>query len=104
MLFRSAKLIREAAQWIKANVPGISNYVTMSPIPNLTGHFSEPPTMEAIIEFLSAEKDPVARFHIRNGAKILRIIPNADSSERRVAQSWSNMVNYDYTSNLTNSI
>ncbi len=96
-----AKLIREAAQWIKANMPQISNYVTMSPIPNLSAHFSEPPTLEGIMEFLQAQKDPVAKFHIRNGAKVLRVIPNADNSERRKQQSWSNMVNYDYTPRIT---
>jgi len=96
-----AKLIREAAQWIKANMPQISNYVTMSPIPNLSAHFSEPPTLEGIMEFLQAQKDPVAKFHIRNGAKVLRVIPNADNSERRKQQSWSNMVNYDYTPRMS---
>lgn len=92
-----AKLIREASQWIKENYPHIRNYVTMSPIPNLSANFAEPPSIDAIREFLAAQKDPVARFHIRNGAKILRIIPNADSSERRRHQSYSAMVNYDYT-------
>lgn len=96
-----AKLIREAAQWIKANMPQITNFVTMSPIPNLSAHFAEPPTMDAIMEFLQAQKDPVAKFHIRNGAKILRTIPNADNSERRRAQSYGHMVNYDYTPNVT---
>lgn len=95
-----AKLIREAAQWIKSNMPQISNYVTMSPIPNLSAHFPEPPSLDAIMEFLQAQKDPVAKFHIRNGAKVLRVIPNADDSERRKQQSWSNMVNYDYTPNI----
>mgnify|MGYP003352845858 FL=1 len=95
-----AKLIREASQWIKLNMSHIKNYVTMSPIPNLSAHFPEPPSMEAIIEFLRAQKDPVAKFHIRNGARILRIIPNADNSERRRAQSYSAMVNYDYTPNI----
>ena len=95
-----AKLIREAAQWIKANMPQISNYVTMSPIPNLSAHFPEPPSLDGIMEFLQAQKDPVAKFHIRNGAKILRVIPNADNSEKRKAQSYSTMVNYDYTPNI----
>jgi malonyl-CoA decarboxylase len=92
-----ARLIREAATWIHANRPEIQQFVTMSPIPNLSAHFAEPPTMNAIMEFLSAQKDPVAKFHIRNGAKILRVIPNADNSERRRTQSYSTMVNYDYT-------
>lgn len=95
-----AKLIRESAQWIKANLPQISNYVTMSPIPNLSAHFTQPPSVNDILEFLRAQKDPVAKFHIRNGARVLRVIPNADKSERRVAQSYSNMVNYDYTPNI----
>jgi malonyl-CoA decarboxylase len=95
-----AKLIQEAAQWIKANMPQISNFVTMSPIPNLSAHFPEPPSMEAIMEFLQAQRDPVAKFHIRNGARVLRTIPNADSSEKRKAQSFGHMVNYDYTPNI----
>jgi malonyl-CoA decarboxylase len=92
-----ATLIREAAKWIHDNMPGISNFVTMSPIPNLSAHFTEPPSMDAILEFLQAQRDPVARFHIRNGATVLRIIPNADKSERRQQQSYSTMVNYNYT-------
>jgi hypothetical protein len=95
-----ARLIREAATWIHANRPEIQQFVTMSPIPNLSAHFAEPPTMNAIMEFLSAQKDPVAKFHIRNGARILRIIPNADNSERRRTQSYGTMVNYGYTQNF----
>lgn len=78
----------------------IRNYVTMSPIPNLSAHFTEPPSIEAVQEFLRAQKDPVARFHLRNGARVLRAIPNADSSERRQQQSYGHMVNYDYTPNI----
>lgn len=95
-----AKLIREAAQWIKGNMPQITNFVTMSPIPNLSAHFPEPPSMDAIMEFLQAQRDPVAKFHIRNGARVLRTIPNADTSEKRKAQSFGHMVNYDYTPNI----
>jgi len=95
-----AKLIREAAMWIKANMPQIRNFVTMSPIPNLSAHFAEPPSLEDIKEFLQLQTDPVAKFHLRNGARVLRIIPNADQSERRRTQSYSNMVNYDYTQNI----
>jgi malonyl-CoA decarboxylase len=56
--------------------------------------------MDAIMEFLQAQTDPVAKFHIRNGARILRVIPNADNSERRRTQSYGNMVNYQYTQNF----
>lgn len=96
-----ARLIHAAARWIKSKNPHITNYVTMSPIPNLSAHFSEPPSIDSVKEFLATLKDPVAKFHVRNGAKILRVIPNADNSERRRAQSYSTMANYDYTHNLT---
>lgn len=99
-----AKLIHESARWIKENLPHITNFVTMSPIPNLSANFSEPPSMDDIMEFLQAQKDPVARFHIRNGARVLRVIPNADNSERRRAQSYGVMCNYDYTPNFVNPI
>ena len=95
-----AVLIREAATWIKNNKSEINHFVTMSPIPNLSAHFKEPLDIKVIAEFLREQKDPVARFHIRNGASLLRVIPNADVSEKRKTQSFCIMVNYDYTSNI----
>jgi hypothetical protein len=97
-----AVLIREAAKWIRQNLPQVRNFVTMSPIPNLSAHFTEPPSVDAVLEFLRAQKDPVAKFHLANGAKVLRAIPNADKSEKRRTQSHGMMVNYDYTSNILN--
>jgi len=97
-----AVLIREAATWIRENMPQVRNFVTMSPIPNLSAHFTEPPSVDAVVEFLRAQKDPVAKFHLANGAKVLRAIPNADKSEKRRSQSYGVMVNYDYTSNILN--
>lgn len=40
--------------------------------------------------------DPVATFHIRNGARLERINPFADGSEERVQSSYGVMVNYRY--------
>lgn len=40
--------------------------------------------------------DAVARFHLGNGARLERIHPAADSSERGQAASWGVMVNYLY--------
>lgn len=40
--------------------------------------------------------DPVARFHLGNGARLERINADADSSARGQAQSWGVMVNYLY--------
>lgn len=95
-----ATLIRAASIWIRDNLGQIQNFVTMSPIPNLSAHFAVPPSIDAIVEFLRAQSDPVARFHLRNGAKVLRAIHNADTSEKRKEQSYGSMANYDYTSSL----
>ncbi|AML51768.1 hypothetical protein RC74_11285 [Falsihalocynthiibacter arcticus] len=40
--------------------------------------------------------DPVARFHLGNGACLERINPVADLSTRGVSTSWGGMVNYLY--------
>jgi malonyl-CoA decarboxylase len=40
--------------------------------------------------------DPVARFHLGNGARLERINPMADLSEKGIAQSYGVMVNYRY--------
>ena len=40
--------------------------------------------------------DPVARFHLGNGARLEQIHPGADTSERGQKASWGVMVNYLY--------
>lgn len=40
--------------------------------------------------------DPVARFHLGNGARLEQIHPRADTSARGTAGSWGVMVNYLY--------
>ena len=40
--------------------------------------------------------DPVAHFHLGNGATLLRIHPGADLNPRGIANSWGVMVNYLY--------
>ncbi|HLY57922.1 MAG TPA: malonyl-CoA decarboxylase family protein [Stellaceae bacterium] len=53
-------------------------------------------------EFLTASNegrgpaDPVARFHLRNGARLERINYPANPSPRGIAESWGLMVNYLY--------
>ena len=92
-----AALIREAGALIKATRPEITNFVTMSPIPDLSSHFAQAPDSETVMNFVQAKKDPVARFHRANGATVHRVIPNADNSAKRQAQSYGWMVNYRYT-------
>jgi malonyl-CoA decarboxylase len=45
---------------------------------------------------LKDRKDPVARFHLANGAEVLQILADADNSTKRQEQSWGYMVNYRY--------
>jgi malonyl-CoA decarboxylase len=40
--------------------------------------------------------DPVARFHLGNGAQIFQVHARADSSEKGIGQSGGVMVNYLY--------
>ena len=44
----------------------------------------------------SGSLDPVARFHLTNGARLERINVFADSSDRGQAQAFGVMVNYLY--------
>ena len=40
--------------------------------------------------------DPVANFHLRNGASLLRLCPMADPSPSGMQRSFGMMVNYKY--------
>lgn len=98
-----ADLVLEAAQLLREKNPNITNFVTMSPIPNLRKYFADIPVIDSIVHFLEEMLDPVARFHINNGAQVMRVIAGADDSDRRQDQSWGFMVNYDYTETLSKS-
>jgi malonyl-CoA decarboxylase len=76
---------------------GIEQLYTLSPIPSLRKSFSEIPTEEAIREYIELRKDPVARFHLGNGAKLHSVNFNADQSAKRQEESWGIMVNYNYS-------
>lgn len=95
-----AELINYAGAWIRENLPSVTNFITMSPIPSLRTHFRDrPDRVDEVFALLKDRKDPVARFHIGNGAEVLQVIPDADSSSKRQEQSWGWMVNYRYTTN-----
>ncbi len=55
--------------------------------------------LQQIAEVGEPVRDPVARFHLNNGARLERINWLADTSRKRLRQSLGLMVNYVYESN-----
>ena len=104
-------LIKQVAGDLARELPGLKTFVTLSPIPGLAAWLSEcghdVSTPEALrartAEYLLAAKradgaprDPVARFHLGNGALVEAIHAGADTSASGMAQSLGAMVNYRY--------
>jgi malonyl-CoA decarboxylase len=106
-------LIKTVVQHLLRELPQIRNFVTLSPIPGLvkwlneTGLFDEnaddKTQMKLAAHYLLASKnhngqphDPVARFHLNNGALVAAVHANADTSKNGMAQSCGVMVNYRY--------
>jgi hypothetical protein len=85
----------EAVNYFKER--GVKNFYTLSPVPSLTKHFDAPPTEQQVREFIETRKDPVAKFHLGNGATLHAVNFDADVSEIRQSESWGIMVNYRYT-------
>ena len=106
-------LIKQVAGDLSAKFSNLKNFVTLSPIPGLMKWltkmnidmtrepFSNIKSLAAYY-LLNAKAangkplDPVARFHLGNGAKIHAIQNDADLSDKGVEQSASAMVNYLY--------
>lgn len=106
-------LIKQVVQDLSRDLPALKTYVTLSPIPGLTRWLKKEGFEETaaqddnLLKFAAsylyeAKKpdgkplDPVARFHLGNGAIIHKIHPGADISENGMAQSGGAMVNYLY--------
>ena len=91
------ELIFSAAEDLRERFPTVGKYITLSPIPSLRTKFSKNPDFETVQAFLVAKKDPVARFHISNGAVPWAVRRRADLSDLRKQESWGWMASYDYT-------
>lgn len=106
-------LIKQVAADLSAELSGLRTFVTLSPIPGLMrwleqegvsreGKDAEQMKALAAYYLLNAKSrgglpyDPVARFHLGNGAKIHAVHADADTSEKGMAQSGGTMVNYLY--------
>lgn len=92
---------------------GKSQLFTMSPIPGLRTWLekNDPVLLQRATENLAdakedllkrasqiigEKKDPVAKFHLGNGAKLHQLNWAADDSQLRMVQSFGIMCNYDY--------
>ena len=104
-------LIKQVASDLARDLPGLSTFVTLSPIPGLNRWLetskltSESPDQDKALaaHYLLRAKnsdgmplDPVARFHLGNGAKVHAVHAHADTSENGMKQSSGIMVNYIY--------
>jgi malonyl-CoA decarboxylase len=133
-------LIKQVVEDISRDMPRLSNFVTLSPVPGFAEWlrreraaeasvalsepdkaalalldqplwWQDPDTAESLREpvlraaawyFLHARNrhgtpmDPVARFHLGNGARLERLNWLADRSEKGISQSYGLMVNYLY--------
>ncbi|MEL7459740.1 MAG: malonyl-CoA decarboxylase [Pseudomonadota bacterium] len=116
-------LIKQVVTELRQELPGLETFVTLSPIPKLTQWLraqddpsfgdildgtAPPDSVRAVAAtYLMAAKtadgapyDPVARFHLGNGAQIHAVHGAADLSENGIRQSGGAMVNYEYDLNL----
>lgn len=105
-------LIKQVAADLAAELPDLRTFITLSPIPGLTRWMATeevgpPETAEAwagvAAHYLTRAKradglplDPVARFHLGNGAQVHAVHMGADMSPRGIEQSGGVMVNYLY--------
>lgn len=107
-------LIKHVVSDISAELPGLKTFVTLSPIPGLRTWFEEqagpgaaPPAGEDLRRIAAAylayargpatlPRDPVARFHLSNGARVENVLADADLSANGQHRSFGAMVNYRY--------
>ena len=106
-------LIKQVAADLSLELPGLKTFVTLSPIPGFTRWLHDEgidhdPSDEQGLRALAAHYlvsakgvnglplDPVARFHLGNGALLHQIHARADLTEKGQSQSVGLMVNYLY--------
>ena len=104
-------LIKQVVTDLARDLSGLETFVTLSPIPGLSDWLQSQTTTDlkdasrqaqAAHYLLCAKRDdklpidPVARFHLGNGAAVHAVHADADTSENGVRQSHGVMVNYLY--------
>lgn len=99
-----AFLIKQVASDLQTELPNLRTFSTLSPVPGFAAWAdARGADNEAAAVYLAEAKDPsgkpldpVARFHLGNGAELHRINADADLSPKGLAQSRGMMVNYLY--------
>lgn len=104
-------LLVGAIDVLRAELPGLSTFVTLSPVPGFRrwyeAHRDAAPAgndelLAQCARYLTSLRDDgrpvdaVARFHLGNGARLLSICADADRSERGLTRSFGLMANYRY--------
>jgi len=105
-------LIKNVAHKLKQENEGLEKFVTLSPAPSFTRWLKKKSIdknmdedillKQALIYLTDSDRDdelpidPVAKFHLGNGAILERINLDADLSEKGINQSKGVMVNYLY--------
>jgi len=107
-------LIKQVAEDLHAELPNLKTFATLSPVPGLRAWVTQllgeaqagsatRDTLEGLAAWYLTREwaggqalDPVARFHLGNGARLERINWMADPSPRGLEQSFGVMVNYLY--------
>ena len=112
-LGRGRSLIEGAVDLLRAELPRVSVFVTLSPVPGLRAWVEAGGAGDVDVEdqrsllragatYLTSLRadgrplDAVARFHVGNGARVWRVNADADRSARGGARSFGVMVNYRY--------
>jgi len=106
-------LIKQVTEQLAAEDPTITTFSTLSPIPGFArwlaeNHADADTGDQATMERRCAEylltvrrrtlpSDPVARFHLRNGACVAQINWQGDTSGKGMAESHGLLVNYRYS-------
>ena len=116
-------LIKQVVAELQAELPGLTTFVTLSPVPGLRrwamaggeglldgldwvpeeGAPDDATAARIAARYLTGARrpqgtafDPVAHFHLGNGAQLAAVHAGADPSEAGQGNSWGVMVNYLY--------
>lgn len=108
-------LLEGAVEELRAELPGLTTFATLSPIPGFMRWNEDRPSGtdpapeaddEALLgrcaTYLTTLRedgrplDAVARFHLGNGARLVALTAHSDRSERGLARSAGIMANYRY--------